>query len=410
MKKLLASCALSSLALVAAGAFFMRATQDASAQNTNDARAQRQRIVGEVITVDAETGRVTIRTDAGEAVTLTTDDKTAYLRLPPGETAIERAVRATRADVRVGDRVLAPGVAATGGWARQLILMSRGDAAAQVARDETHRLLGRVAAIDAVKKQFIVETRSREGFGAVTLDASGGVRFLRFAPDSLRAGDAQPASFADVRVGDTLRATGERSADGTRFTPEEIITGAFTRVVGIVSSVDAARGELTVRNEQTGQTVKVIVGARSTLKHVTPEFTRAIAERAERAARSGQERVSGETQQQANANGNVRREGDGGRRGGSLQQMLESLPSVAVADLKKGDAVVVTATPGADSSRATAITLVTGDADFLRRLQQLQRGTEGNPRRMSPGLPSDVLGGGVGNGNGNANVNAPPER
>jgi hypothetical protein len=89
--------------------------------------------------------------------------------------------------------------------------------------------------------------------------------------------------------------------------------------------------------------------------------------------------------------------------------MFESLPAVTVADLKKGDAVVVTATPGADASRATAVTLVTGGADFLRRLQQLQRGTEGNPRRMSPGLPSDVLGGGIVNGNANnSNANGGP--
>jgi len=407
MKKFLASCALSSLALLLAGASFVPATRGTPAQNGNGSSAQRRRVVGEVTAVDAATGQVTVRTDAGETITLATDDKTAYLRMPPGETAIERAVRATRADVRVGDRVLAPGVAPAGDQARQLILMGRA-AAAQGARDDAHRLVGRVAAIDAAKKQIVVETRRRESSEAVTLDASGVVRFLRFAPDSLRAADAQPGSFADVRVGDSLRATGERSADGARFTPEEIITGAFTRVVGIVSAVDAARGELTVRNEQTEQTVTVGVGPRSTLKRVTPEFARAITERAERAARGEQQRASGGAAQPANANRGGG--GEGVRRGGSLQQMLESLPAVAVSDLKKGDAVVVTATPGADSSRATAITLVAGDADFLRRLQQLQRGTEGNPRHMSPGLPSDVLGGGVGNSNSNANGNVPPER
>jgi hypothetical protein len=119
-------------------------------------------------------------------------------------------------------------------------------------------------------------------------------------------------------------------------------------------------------------------------------------------------------QAQANSNAGPPRAGDGARRA-SLQQMFESLPAVSVADLKKGDAVVVTATTGADASRATAVTLVTGGADFFRRLRQLQRGTEGNPRRMSPGLPSEVLGGGLGGGNANSNSNAntnglPPER
>lgn len=282
----------------------------------------------------------------------------------------------------------------------------------QAARGDARRLLGRVAAVDASKKQIVVETRGRGGFEAVTVDASGGVRFLRFAPDSLRTSDARPSSFADIRVGDTLRATGERSGDGSRFVPEEIITASLARVVGIISSVDAARGEVIVRNEQTGRNVTLALGQRTTLKRVTPEFERTVTERAERAARASGQSATGEArQQQANSNGNTQRAGDGVRRGASLQQMFESLPAVTAADLKKGDAVVVTATEGADASRATAATLVTGGADFLRRLQQLQRGTEGNPRRMSPGLPSDVLGGGLGNGSANGNGNdTPPER
>jgi hypothetical protein len=407
MKKFLASCALSSLALLLTGASFMWATQGTAAQNGNGRGARRPRVVGEVTAVDAAAGRVTVRTDSGSVVTLFTDDKTEYLRLPPGETAMDKAARATREDVHVGDRVLAlesEGNSPAGGRARRLVLMGRADAA-QAAREEGRRVGGRIVALDPAKKQIVIESRARGAFETLTLDASGDVRFLRFAPDSLRTSDARPASFADLKVGDSLRATGERSADGARFVPEEVITGSFKRVVGIVSAVDAARGEVTVRNEQTGQTTTLAVGPRTTLKRVTPEFERTVTERVERAA-SGQ-------QQQANANagGGARREGEGGRRGGaSLQQMFESLPAVAVADIRKGDAVVVTATPGADASRATAVTLVTGGADFLRRLQQLQRGTEGNPRRMSPGLPSDVLGGGLGNGNANANGNVPPGR
>jgi hypothetical protein len=72
--------------------------------------------------------------------------------------------------------------------------------------------------------------------------------------------------------------------------------------------------------------------------------------------------------------------------------MFESLPAVAVADLKKGDTVLVTATAGADASRVTAVALVAGDADFLQRLS---RGNA-DPRNMSPGLPGDVIGGGAG--------------
>jgi hypothetical protein len=75
--------------------------------------------------------------------------------------------------------------------------------------------------------------------------------------------------------------------------------------------------------------------------------------------------------------------------------MFEGLPSVALADLKKGDAVIITATPGADASHATVVSLVTGGAEFLRGLQQFGRGGEGQ-RGMSPGLPGDVIGNGQG--------------
>src|SRR5919198_2091172 len=291
----------------------MWATQGTAAQNGNGRGARRQRVVGEVTAVDAAAGRVTVRTDSGSVVTLFTDEKTEYLRLPPGETAMDRAARATREDVHVGDRVLAldfDGNSPAGGHARRLVLMGRAGAA-QAAREEGRRVGGRIVALDPAKKQIVIESRARGAFETVTLDASGDVRFLRFAPDSLRTSDARPASFADLKVGDSLRATGERSADGARFVPEEVITGSFTRVVGIVSAVDAARGEVTVRNEQTGQTTAVAVGPRSTLKRVTPEFERTVTERAERAAREAEQRAAGEA-----ARGRQAGAGSGGRGGG----------------------------------------------------------------------------------------------
>jgi hypothetical protein len=63
-----------------------------------------------------------------------------------------------------------------------------------------------------------------------------------------------------------------------------------------------------------------------------------------------------------------------------------------VADLKKGDMVFVSGSEGADPSRVTAIMLVTGDPTFMSRF--IQTGPNRGPQ--SPGLPGDVIGGGVG--------------
>ena len=104
---------------------------------------------------------------------------------------------------------------------------------------------------------------------------------------------------------------------------------------------------------------------------------------------------------QPGGEGGRRREGEGGRRrkarggarregGGNIQQMLEGLPAIAPADLKKGDALLVTGTPDASGTRVTAVAAYTGEADFIRVLLRIQE------RRgdTNTGLPGDVLGGG----------------
>jgi hypothetical protein len=75
-----------------------------------------------------------------------------------------------------------------------------------------------------------------------------------------------------------------------------------------------------------------------------------------------------------------------------MQEALENLPSIKVSDLKKGDTVFVSGTQ-ADPTHMTAIMLLTGDPTFIGRL--LQPGPNRGPQ--NPGLPGDVLGGGVGN-------------
>src|SRR5256714_10602067 len=155
MKKFFLFCALAALGLFCAVASAAQTPQTSTTQGDSP-RPARARVVGEVTAVDAAAGRVTVRTDAGESVTLSTDDKTTYLRLPPGETTLEKAAHVTFADVRVGDRVLAPGVSASGAQqqtARQLILMGRAAGAGAQAFDPARRLGGRGASPRAPAKQ-----------------------------------------------------------------------------------------------------------------------------------------------------------------------------------------------------------------------------------------------------------------
>jgi hypothetical protein len=55
----------------------------------------------------------------------------------------------------------------------------------------------------------------------------------------------------------------------------------------------------------------------------------------------------------------------GGMRSGDFQQMLNHMPAVALADLHKGDAVMMVATEGTASSPSATITLLSGVEPIL---------------------------------------------
>ena len=411
-KGLFVACAALSFALFFPAAACGQASQGQPAQTTQGG-GTRSHLIGAVTASDAASGQLSVRTDAGAIVIVSTDEKTSYLRLPPGVTRMDAATPITRADVRVGDRVLVPGGAsadAQSSPARQVIVTSAPAATGGGARGEdmrARRIVGRVTMVNPERREIVVQSRAREGSEDVTVTAAADARFLRFAPDSLRPADARQSSFSELKVGDQLRATGERSSDGTRFAAEEVISGTFARVAGQVSAVDAAKGEVTVKSEQTGETFTVNVGKNSVLKRVSAEASEAFSQRREarrderregRSADGGTDQSAGRAERRRERE--ARSEGRGGERprgggggGGNLLQLLESMPTVTVAELKKGDTVLVTGSTGADASRVTALMLVTGDADFLRRLQ---RRVGDDLRNMSPGLPGTVMGGGTG--------------
>jgi hypothetical protein len=422
MKNYLIICALAALVLVANG--------DARAQTTATATAAKgtiqtqSRVVGEVTAIDATARQLTVKTEDGKSVVVSTIERTAVLRLPPGEATAEKAVKISLADINAGDRLFARGEMAADGnslTARQVVVTSsKGGAQAAAGRDERRRpgINGRITAINPQTKEITLATRSRDGAGSITLAANGNVRFLHYAADSIKLSDATPGSFADLKVGDQVRARGETSADGTRFVPEEIVAGSIIRTGGTVTAINAASNELTVKNNQTGQTMTVTIGARSSLRRIPPDMAATLAQRRvqDGAGRNGATNNGPANNGQANngpvnnapaspradgARGEARRgergTGGGGGGGRNFQEMLDSLPPITLADLKKGDAVFIVGTPGNNASRATAATLITGDAEFLNRLQQFQGRPNRDGRNASPGLPGDVLGGGGAN-------------
>lgn len=373
-----------------------------------DASVTPNRVLGEVMSVDAAAKRVTVKTDGGATVTVAVDDKTVYLRTQPGATSLDDAARITLADLSAGDRVIARGkVAEDRGSvaARQLIVMTKADIAEKQKRDreewQRRGIVGVVTALNPETKEISLQTRSLTDAPTITVEAgSGGVKFRRYAPDSIKFSDAKPSSFAELKVGDQLRAKGERSADGARFTPEEIVSGTFRTLRGSVTEVNPEKNEIKVKDLKSGQAVMVAVSRDTMLRRIPAEFVARMTARAQGgpgadggSSGGAQPTPSGADQRRPSSGPDGERWGGRRRAGGGFdfQQMLERMPAVTVTELKPGDMIIVSSTAGADPSRMTAITLVAGVDALLRQAPGRGRGPG-----ATLGLPEGALDPGIG--------------
>lgn len=360
------------------------------------------RVVGVVTAVDKASNQISVKADTGETKAVVVGATSALLRMPPGETAAQKALKISLEEVAVGDRVFARGAFIGDGKtleARQVVVSSTTVPTAQTQPQPTdprkRPMAGRIARVDIEKKEITLQPRGREGVTPPTVVVSDTTRFFRYAPDSMDINHASRSSLSQMREGDQLRALGERSEDGARFAATEIIAGSVTRTIGEVVSVDAARKELTLKNSES-KTITVAIGDRSSLRRVTPEVAATFATRPGRG--EGRPNDRGERRERrerpAGENGEARRGGEGrsGRGGRGFQEMLAGLPAISLSELKKGDAVFISGSEGSDPSRLTAIMLITGDPAFMKRF--LQRGPNRGPQ--NPGLPGQVMGGGVG--------------
>ena len=75
----------------------------------------------------------------------------------------------------------------------------------------------------------------------------------------------------------------------------------------------------------------------------------------------------------------------------NIQDMLERLPTIAIADVKVGDTIIVSSTKGADPTRLTAISFISGADTLLNMMAARQPQAAG----QSTPNPSAGLGSGI---------------
>jgi hypothetical protein len=152
---------------------------------------------------------------------------------------------------------------------------------------------------------------------------------------------------------------------------EEVVSGTFRNIAGTVASVDSASNTISVLDLATQRPATLRIIADSQLRKLPPMIAQRIAARLRRdsAGSPPAAAVHGGSSSEAASAGPASSNTNGGslRSGGppDFQQMLKRLPTVPLADFQKGDAVMIVATQGTESTQPTAITLLSGVEPIL---------------------------------------------
>jgi hypothetical protein len=348
------------------------ATQDTSTQQPAPS-GSKVRTVGTIKSISGSS--ITLTTDTGSEVTVLLQTSTRLLHMAPGQTDLKQATPIQFQDLQVGDRLLAGGASSDGGrsiTATTAVVMTKAEVAAKQEHEredwQKRGVAGVVKAVDTGTATITLSTGTL-GTAQLAIQVLKQTIIRRYAPDSVKFDDAKPGTLEQIKRGDQLRARGNKSEDGKELTAEEIVSGTFRSVAGTVLATDPAAGTLTVTDLATKRPVTVRINGDSQMRKLPPMMAQRIATRLKGDATSGPGGAAASSGASTPARGETPGGGGGGgfRQGGppDFQQMLMRLPAVTVADLQKGEALMIVATEGSAETPSTTIILLSGVEPIL---------------------------------------------
>ena len=386
--------------VIAAGALACSSPGFDAAARVQDAGTQAakpaSRIVGAITAINGNS--LSVKTDSGTQAIVVVEDDARMVQTAPGQKDLTGATPIHLTDLQVGDRILARVSATDDGKyeANTVIVMKQSDIAAKQANErqdwQRRGAGGLVKSVDPAGQLVMIAVSEPGGSKTLAIHLTPTTVVRRYSPDSVKFDDATKSSLGEIKVGDQLRARGEKNADGSELTAEEIVSGTFKNVAATVVSVDSGAGTVTLNDLATKKPVVIRVTAESQCRKLPAMMAQGIAMRlkggAATAGGSGNGTVApGSSTAAGNGNAgagaanaetipgshphqNTQPRGTAGpngpRRSGDMQQMLARAPEIHLPDLNKGDAVMVVATQGSDATPSTAITLLAGVEPMLQ--------------------------------------------
>lgn len=330
------------------------------------------RLIGTITAINGST--ISVKTDAGQTEQVAVPDGTAIKRLEPGQ-SLSAAATIQLSDLAVNDRVLVRlDATANPPQATMIVAMKHSDLAEKQQKEREawqQGVAGLVKSVDPAKQSIVVTTGAGPTLRVVTVQLTKSTVMLRYAPESINFADAKPAPLDAVKPGDQLRARGTYSTDRSQITADEVVSGTFRNIAGLVTSVDPAGNKFVVKDLATKKPVTVHVAANVQMRRLPERMAQMIAMRLKggslpgrpNGAQGGHEAATPAAGAGRWSRGQGAGSETGGHAGNDLSRVLGFAPEIHLIDLKKGDAVMVVATSGTND--VDAITLLTGVEPLL---------------------------------------------
>jgi hypothetical protein len=356
------------------------------------------RLLGTITAIGGTT--ITVKTDAGQSYQVDVPAAAAIKRIAPGQKDLSTAETIQFTDLAVGDRALVkldPDAPAGTSQALQIIAVKQSDVAAKQQKDredwQRNGVGGLVKSVDPANGVIVLTSGSGATARTITVHSTKTTMLKRYAPASVSFDAALPAPIDAIHAGDQLRARGTKSPDGASIDAVEVVSGTFRNISGTVSSTDPATSTLVVKDLASKKQVTIHIAPDVQMRRLSDRMAAFLAMRLKGTSSGGGGGWNGGSQSAGQGNGSQaggapaggagtgqsagggqgagRGNGQGGGgqwagqggAGGDPQQMLSRAPTIQLADLKKGDAVMIVSTDGVTD--VTAITLVAGVEPLL---------------------------------------------
>lgn len=383
-------------------------------------------VLGQVEATDVASRTLTIKTGDGTTLVIALAAKATVMKVAPGETSLQNATPIEFAGIAAGDRVLVRGGARSEGkvdGALRVIIMAQTDLAR---RDEEElrawrerAVVGTVTAVDPAKDEFTIHvssTASAAGLAgqpgppppnSVVIDARK-AKLHRYADTSAKYADAKPARVSDIAEGDQLRLLGTRSADGSRIEAERVVFGSFRTRALAIEKVNPDTATLEVKDLESNQKFSISMVQGGSIRKISQEMAPMLVMMAG-GGRPGGPRGEGaqggaRPEGVAPSAGGGRPEGPpgagaqgatggrgpraGGPRGGrGMPDLVERMPVISLAELKKDDWVGAVIGKIDDRGHAIAFNMLAGIEIFASRANR-SGGVE-------VGMPAGLLDGAI---------------